>query len=439
MRQAALLYQAALVAAPDSESAPEAAFMGAAAFTSAGDPAGAEALLRAFIDGNGTKKERGQSLAQAYRQIAASRELTFDPRGATTTLLEAADNTRLGAGARRDFALDAVRHSFALHESSLLKIARETLARLEPTPEALAEADYLFARQQSADDESEAPLVQYYKANHRSAVARPFIIRAAAQLADGQATSDNQVTWCDRAVSAFDELTAEGHTAELLELAAACAYRNLDIEIAQKFAPLDGQRSYPHRANKLIPVFEEDLKTADAWSKKLEHLRAVYPSPLYTAISWAREASLFDACQRGLDARPVQYLSEADEKLLMRYDLSGEYQEFLDAQPEAKRRREWRATRDRFVAATVPRAVKAYARAVLTGKELNPEHPVIGHSLSRLARFTTTLGNGKLASILEEPDFGYHTDAYLLGWPAKLLLPRPEEFIALPLPAAIIP
>ncbi|MFO0547889.1 MAG: hypothetical protein U0271_05850 [Polyangiaceae bacterium] len=462
MRQAAELYRAALDEAPQSHLAPEAAFMGAAAFSEAGDLAGALAILSVFVRGygdaalletlkNGDKKvsppipadpkqlaERTRFLATAYQQIASDQLATFDLRGAAATFAEAADNAWLETSARRDFAWNAVRLAYAFGELPLLKTAHEKLVQLKPTPEALAEADYLLAAQESADDDSDEPLSQYYKTNHKSAAAGPFIVRAAARLADRQAKLADRTTWCDKAVSAFDKLGAEGKTnAELLELAAGCAYRNLDLEISQKFAPLDGQRSYPKQASELIKAFEEDLKSVGVWVEKLERFQAAYPSTVFAAIAWAREASLFDACQKGLDARPVQYNSEADERLLNRVDVAGDDRVLNEARArQAKQREEWRANRERLVAASVPQAVKRYARAVLTGRAASPEHPAILHSLGRLAYFTSRLGNGEMGSIPKEPDFGYHDDAYLLVWPTKLL-PRAEECLPDPLPAVL--
>ncbi len=250
--------------------------------------------------------------------------------------------------------------------------------------------------------------------------------------------------WCRRTVNAFDRYAARAPGVvggPEADLAAECAFNELDDRIRAEFDYETGHHRYAGQPNAVLKKFDDDLARASAtYAKDLERIGARFGSKTWTAAALAREGSLYDSCRTGLyNAAPA---------LKIHVDARGP--EFGDCwgsggwnHPEDERdqreRLGWQEARNAKLEVADAPMIQLYARAFLAARSSRAPSAAVELALRRLGFFEDILGEAKVRRLtrgLEDPatrrSFVYADGMFRRARPGRLFaidvdpLPLPE-------------
>jgi tetratricopeptide (TPR) repeat protein len=503
--KAAALYQAALEKAPDHDEAPEAAINGAIAYKQVGEYDKAIAMYKLFIDAYGNEdklkklkegdpeakeprarkpdpkryEERMSYLKRAYQELAASNVQFFDYRAAAETYEAIAKKDRFDDETRREAARNAVWLYAGIGEQDKLKSARATFFTLNPTAEQRAEVDWFVASadlkrwDERGQDRGENRAVRlsamdamdrFHRANQANNAAARYVVQAAYNASKLRRVGGDpgHRDWCKNATKAFEVFkrnaeVVDGKSKALAtleaDMAAECAFRELDEQIAREFDYDSGKHRYQGVITDVVKTFKKDVEE-DANKKWFPALDAVvkdYGSPRWAVAARARQGSLYDSCRTGLyNAREpgLKLFNDKEEAKLKTLDQLCEQQGSDQACAgadtfRAKRRADWRQTREESLVAADKAMVAGYAQAIVWARAWKVRNDAVDKAVRRLAFFTDVLGDAKLREYstgVDDPAskqaFDY-SDGMFLQMRRGLNIEPPPEVLPSPIPSRV--
>lgn len=496
-RKAAALYKVALEKAPAHDEAPEAAIFGAFSYKQVGEYDQAIEMYTLFIKEYGSDQklgelekgkpdakppvkpepekfaERVKYLKQAYDALAAAYVLFFNYRSAAETNDTISRNARFEEAARRTAARNAVLLYANIGDKDKMLAARNTLMTLNPSADQKADIDFLVASadlktwdengldegaNRTARIRAGEQMEVYYSINKNNIAAAPYVVQAAYHAAKlRRAGRDAQYReWCKRTTQAFTSFKntapiVDGKNSALqsmqADMAAECAYRAIDEQLRTDFDYDAGHHRYEGVIDKVKKSYEDDLKKANEWYKRLQEIIVQYESRPWSVAARARQGSVYDSCRTGLyNARPpgLRLYSDKEEKLLKLAETSDreDLQETADALRQ-NRREAWRAARERLLAEADQPMVKFYTEAVVWARAWKVRNPAFDTAIQRLAFFTDILGDAKLREWSQgvlDPDgkkpFEYRDGIFLRSRPGLTPSLTPD---GLPAPLPVLP
>lgn len=495
-RKAAALYKSALEKAPARDEAPEAAMNGAFAYKQVGEYDKAIEMYELFIREYGNEEnlqklengdpnaeppkdpdpkryaERVKFLKQAYDALSAAYVLFFNYRQAAETYDTISNNKRFEEPARRDAARNAVILYANVGDDAKLLSSRQTLYKLNPPGEQKAEIDYLVASaklkrwdrngadtggNQTARLQATNAMDAYHAKNRNNADARAYVVQAAYHSAMmRKAGRDPRAKdWCRNTMKAFDAFKAgspsEGGKNTALgslqaDMAAECAFKEIDEEIAKKWDYDAGHHHYKGVVDKVKADFEKDLETAEkTYFARLQEVVEKYESRPWSVAARAREGSLYDATRTGLykthPTKGLKLYTPKEERLLKLAETSDRDDLLEQADLIRQRRREaWRTAKTRMLDDADKAMVKFYAEAVIWAKAWKIKNEAVTKAIQRLAFFTDILGDAKMREWTQgilDPEtktaFVY-TDGYFLRTRPGMTPELEGETLPVPLP-----
>jgi hypothetical protein len=477
--RAAALYRSALEKEPHRDVAPAAALSGAVAHERAREPEKAAEMYQLFLRSYADEKtldalekadakayaERVKDAKRADDALAASYLARFDFASAAAIEDEIGKNRRFDAKERRA----AVKNAVLLHanggDRDKLLAARGTFLSLDPPVDERAEVDFVVASAElkawdekgsdagengAARARATAAMERYFDAFKDHPETGKYLVQAAyAAAKTRRAGRDRQATaWCAKAVRAFDSARSTGK--ELVgpaeaELAAECAYRAIDEELAAGWDYDTGHHRYQGVVDRVKRQFEDDnRKASDTWFKRLEDVITRYQSRTWSVAARARQASLYDATRTGLfQAQPpaLKLYTPHEEQVLAAADASDNDTAKQAADDLRQRRRElWRVVRGRSLAEADAAMVKFYVEAVLWARAWKARNASVELAVQRLAFFTDLLGDARIREMsagVIDPEtrrpFVYRDGMFLLSRPGAST-PIESDGRAAPLP-----
>jgi tetratricopeptide (TPR) repeat protein len=453
-RRAAELYDAALKEAPDRKEAPEAAILGANAYKQIGEYDKAIAMYELFIKeyGNDKKleevkkgdpakkvppnepeyKERVGYLKTAYEELANANILFFNYKGAAQTYDKIADVGHFDGKDRRAAAYNAVSLYGKIGERTKMEAAKTRFYTMSPTGEEKAEIEWVVAEldlkawdpgspdkgaNKDARVKATRSMDAYYRNFSTDAAANKFSVNAAYHAArtrrlGGEAGVE---TWCKNTITAWEKYKGtagndeKGNNKALggdqADMAAECEYRAIDEDIKKNFDYDAGHHRYKGVITTVRKDFKDDFeKGAKGYYDKLQVVIDKYSSRPWAVAARARQGSLYDSCRTGLyfaEEPAVKLFDDKEEKLLKQLDdlcANQGSQQACDQYDAitAKRRTDWRQTKDQDLGAADLAMTRGYVEAILWAKAWKVRVDAVDHAISRLAFMTPIIGDAKL-------------------------------------------
>jgi tetratricopeptide (TPR) repeat protein len=495
-REAAALYEQALGAAPSRDEAPEGAMNAAYAYKQVGEYNKAIELYNRFISEYGSNErltvlqkgdpktkaapdtkryaERLKYLGDAYDALGTTYYSFFNYTRAAETYEKVSANERFDDTRRRDAAKNAMILYSNMGEREKMLGQYRTLAKLRPTPEDRADADYRVssfdAKQWDAKagdsgtnrqnrTMGETSLQQYYLANRANPGAAKFLIEAAytlARLKRAGGEPDWRV-WFNATVTSWEALRArsmvDAQKPPYVDYAAEAAFTLIDEEITAKFDTPE-----KHKYPTTVPEILGDVKTgkkgkyqlnaedALTWDLRLENdVIKKYQSVEWVPAAFARQGAIFDTLRTGLyNTVKVKLFNAQGEKLLEtmrnsgRDDLMTKADEFEDAAKDF-----WKQKKQQELDGADESMVRRYATSVAYATKFNVKSPQITRAIGRLAYYTDILGDAKLQKyVTNAPDpvnkgsmLAYAPNQFVQTRPGLTVLPAARGD-SKPLPAA---
>jgi len=499
-RKAGALYKVALEKAPARDEAPEAAIFGAKAFKQVGDYDEAIAMYELFIreygnEENLAKLEKGdpkadppvaadpdryakrvENLKFAYDALSAAYVLFFNYPKAAETYDTVSKNKRFTKEDRRAAARNAVILYANIGDDAKMLDAKNTLYALEPPANEKAEIDFLVAQadikkwdengknegaNKGAHDKAVASMDGYYSKNKGNADAQQYVIEAAydvSKLKRASGDKGGEKTWCDNTVKAFEPFKAKSTGSDgknsavgtvYADMAAECAYRQVDADLKDKFDYDTGHHKYTGQIDKIKLQFDKDLKEAnDTWFKKLDDIIRTYESRPWSVAARSRQGSLYDSVRTGLynatTATGVELFTSQEQDLIKKAEASDndELIEKVDAL-KTKRNKDWNDAKDKMYAEADAAMVKFYAEATVWARAWKVRNDAVDRAIQRLAFFTDIIGNEKMRQYsqgivdpVSKEAFTYQDDYFLRSRPG-MSPPITSSGMPTPLPAAL--
>jgi outer membrane protein assembly factor BamD (BamD/ComL family) len=499
-RTAAALYKEALAKAPHRDEAPEAAMLGASAYKQVGEYDQAIEMYELFIKEYGSDErldklqkgdpqknaapdpkkyeERVKFLKLAYDELATAYVLFFDYRAAARTFDTIASIKRFKEEERRTAAENSVFLYASFNERDKMRAARSTYFALNPSAEQRAKVDWLIAEADLKQWDERGPdrgdnqvarlkaiqaMDEYHRQNNKNRAAAEFVVRAAyaAQKLRRAGGDARFADWCGNTISAFDAYKAsagsdeKGNKAlgsEQADMAAECEYRALDEQIKREFDYEAGHHRYQGELPDVTKKFKEDVeKGAKGWFDKLQSVITKYESRRWAVAARARQGSLYDSCRTGLfnaQEPGLKLYVKKEEDVLKKLDklCEDEGSEVACGKADdfrAKRRADWRKTREDLLNNPDRAMVAGYAEAIIWARAWKLRSDAVDKAVQRLAFFTDILGDDKLreyTSVLKDPStqqpFQY-TDKLFLRMRRGMTADVEAEVLPAPLPVLV--
>jgi len=453
-RKAAELYEGALEEAPHRKEAPEAAILGASAYKQIGEYDNAIKMYELFIGEYGSEerlakiekgdpankiapnkeevKERVKFLKVAYDALAEAYVLFFDYRRAASTYEKISTVKRFDGKDKRAAARNAVFLYANIGDRAKMTTAKDRFFGMDPSAEERAEVEWLVASADLKQWDSQGQdkgsnldarrraagaMDSYYRRFKGDSAASAFSIQAAYYAAKLARKGKEAAAggWCKKTTGQWDGFKAnvgndeEGKSKALgsiqADMAAECAYRAIDADIAKNFDYDAGHHRYAGVILDVRKEFKDDVEIkAKGYFDRLQVVIDTYLSQRWSVAARARQGSLYDSCRTGLyNARApgLKLYTKKEEKLLKTLDDLCVNQGSDDACEKydvftANRRTQWRKTRDQDLAQADKVMVKQYAESIVWAKAWKVRVDAVDHAISRLAFFTEIIGDPKL-------------------------------------------
>jgi tetratricopeptide (TPR) repeat protein len=496
-KEAAELYEAALSAAPARRDAPEGAMNAAFAYKQIGEYNKAIALYNKFISEYGSDQqlnalqkgdpkaktqpdpklyqERVKYLGDAYDALGTTYYSFFNYPKAAETYEKVSANERFDEPKRREAAKNAMILYANVGQRDKMLAEYRTLAKLHPTAEDKANADYLVASYdykqwdaKGADTGTNrqnrqagaGALMQYYNQNKGNAGASRFVVEAAYAVAKMKRTGNEGDfrTWFKNTVAAWDAFHARdaqgSQKPPYVDYAAEAAFTLIDEEITQKF-DVPEKHKYPATVPDILGdpktgkkgKFQLNAEEAQKWDLKLEtEVVKKYESLEWVPAAFARQGAIFDTLRTGLYfTTKVKLFTPQGEQMLNTMRNSGR-QELMDKadQLEDAAKDFWRQKKQQELDGADEVMVRRYATAVAYARKYNVKNPAITKAIGRLAYYTDILGDAKMQQyVTNTPDpttkgaskLSYTSNMYVQTRPGLTALPVAQGD-ARPLPVA---
>jgi tetratricopeptide (TPR) repeat protein len=458
-RKAAAMYEAALLAAPARDEAPEAAINGAYAYKQVGDFGKAIGMYDKFIAEYGSEErlttlQKGDSktktepdlkkyqtrlefLGQAYDALSTTYYGFFSYQKAADTFEKIGANPRFAETKRKEAARNAMVLYASMGNRDKASSNYRTLMSLHPSPDEKANADYLLAdydhKQWSASAPdtgsnqqsriaAEAALERFYYANKTNPAASKYSLQAAYWIFKMKkvAGDPSYRAAATTAVSAWESFRArapvkdgksEAATAPFSDYGAEAQFALLDDQIHKDYDVETGHHKYAGSVPDIIGEadksghvkpgrYQNDAAIAQKYDDQLEEIVKKYPSQEWVPAAIARQGSVYDALRTGLyNAVPpaVHYFTPTQEALLKRLEASG-IPKLQDQADDLRTnvKEGWRKKKELELAGADQVMVKRYATAVAYARKYNVKNPAVTKAIERLAYFTDIIGNDKM-------------------------------------------
>jgi tetratricopeptide (TPR) repeat protein len=453
-RKAAGMYEAALLAAPARDEAPEAAINGAICYKQVGEFGKAIGMYDKFIAEYGSEARlavlqkgdpkastppdpkkyatRVKFLGDAYKELSTTYYGFFNYQKAADTFEKIGANVRFDESTRKEAARNAMVLYASMAQREKATSNYRTLMSLHPTAEEKANADFLLAdydRKQwietspdtganrQSREAAEAALSSFYYANKNNPAASRYSLQAAYWIFKMKKTvaDPSYKAAAKTAITAWENLRARGGSqdgkslsavAPFADYGAEAQYALLDDQIHTEYDVETGHHKYAGSVPDIIGAngkpgrYQNDAVAAQKYDDLLEQLVKTYPSQEWVPAAMARQGSVYDSLRTGLyNAVPpaVKYFTATQEALLKRLDNSG-IQKLMDQADDLRTnvKEGWRKKKDVELAGADELMVKRYATAVALARKYNVRNPAVTHAIERLAYFTDIIGNEKM-------------------------------------------
>ncbi len=504
-REAAALYESALQAAPARDEAPEAAMNAAYAYKQVGEynkaielynkfitEYGSDARLTALQKGDPKTKaapdpkkyaERVGYLGDAYDALGTTYYSFFNYQRAAETYEKVSGNERFAEAKRREAARNAMILYANMGQRDKMMAEYRKLAKLNPTADDRASADYLVASydfkqwQPTAPDsgqnrttrgQAEGALMTYYTQNRNAPGAGRYLVEAAYQVGRMKRVGNegDYRTWFKSTVAAWENYRtkapvkdgrSEAQQPPYVDYAAEAEFAVLDEEIKDRF-DVPEKHKYTGSVSDILGVTNPqgqitkkgkyllNAEDADKYDKQLEAIVKKYESLEWVPTAIARQGTIWDTLRSGLYAVVKVELFTAQEKQLlnsMRNSGRADLEEKADALEDAKKDF-WRKKKEQELAGADEIMVRRYATAVALGRKYNVRNTLITRAISRLAYYTDIIGDANMSKyVTNTPDptnkgatkLTYTQNQYVQTRPGLAVLPPPQGN-SKPLPAA---
>ena len=489
-REAAAAYKVALDAAPDRDEAPEAAMNGAYAYKQVGEYDKAIAMYELFISRYGSEtslsklekgdpnakppvaadpkryEDRVKYLKDADDALAGSYVLFFNYPRAAETYDTIANTRRFQQKDRREAAKQALSLYSSLGDRTAMNKARATFVSLGPTPQEVAEADFIVASAElkrwdrySPDTGANATarrgavraMEEYYNQNKNKDAAAQYLVQAAywSAVTREAVESRDADKWWQTTIASFDKWKRlspqEGGKSKALgtreaSMAAEGEFTLLDREIAKEFDYESGHHRFKGTPVEVVNQYGKQAVVAKGWYDKLQHISDAYVSPEWTIAALSRQGSVYDSLRTGLyNVRPpaLKMFDAKTEALLKRAEESDD----PDLQAKADEVRlnvegAWRTKRDQELDSADQIMVDRYATSVVLARRYNVSNPAVVRAIRRLAFVTDVIGEAKMKQFTANvKDLGYTEGMFLRMRPGQVAAPPPN---GLPEPLPVI-
>jgi hypothetical protein len=490
-REAAAAYKVALDAAPDRDEAPEAAMNGAYAYKQVGEYDKAIAMYELFISRYGSEaslsklekgdpdakppvapdpkryEDRVKYLKDADDALAGSYVLFFNYPRAAETYDTIANTRRFQQKDRREAAKQALSLYASLGDRTAMNKARATFVSLGPTPQEVAEADFIVASAElkrwdrySPDTGANATarrgavrtMEEYYNQNKNKDAAAQYLVQAAYWSAVTREAVESREAdkWWQTTIASFEKwkrlAPQEGGKSKALgtreaSMAAEGEFTLLDREIAREFDYESGHHRFKGTPVEVVNQYGKQAVVAKGWYDKLQHISDAYVSPEWTIAALSRQGSVYDSLRTGLyNVRPpaLKMFDAKTEALLKRAEESDD----PDLQAKADEVRlnvegAWRTKRDQELDSADQIMVDRYATSVVLARRYNVSNPAVVRAIRRLAFVTDVIGEAKMKQFTANvKDLGYSEGMFLRMRPGQVAAPPPNG-LPEPLPVTI--
>ncbi|MBK8215846.1 MAG: tetratricopeptide repeat protein [Myxococcales bacterium] len=454
-REAAGMYEAALIAAPARDEAPEAAMNAAYAYKQVGDFSKAIDLYNKFISEYGSEDrleklqkgdakakvgpdpkkyaERLKYLDDAYDALGTTYYSFFNYQRAAETYEKVANNERFAPEKRKVAAKNAMILYASMGQRDKMSAMHKAFMKLSPTPEEKANADYLLAdydrkqwNPQGADSgsnrqfriDAETNLSRYYQTYRSSAPALKYVVEAAHSISTMMraANEPGRERWQKSIISAWEDFRVKGGNGKdgkpealsspFVDYVAETEFELIDAQIKKEY-DVEAKHKYQGAVADVVGDgkgkkgrYQANAADADKWDQALDKLVQKYPSAEWLPAMVARQGSLFDTLRTGLfNLVPPQlkYFTpqqEAQIKMLEnsgRPELEDKAAELRDTVKEG-----WRTKKEKELNGSDEVMVRRYATAVALARKFNVRNAAIQRAVARLAFFTEIIGEAKM-------------------------------------------
>ena len=456
-RKAAGMYEAALLAAPARDEAPEAAINGAICYKQVGEfgkaigmydkfiaEYGSDARLTALQKGDGKAgpdlkkyQTRLQFLNQAYDALGTTYYGFFNYQRAAETYEKVGANQRFDESKRKDAARNAMILYASMGRRDKATSNYKTLMSLHPTADEKANADFLVAdydhKQWSATAPdtgsnrdarlaAESALQAFYAANRNNPAASKYALVAAYWVFKMKKTAGDPGyrAAATTAIAAWESFRAHGPTKEgkgealvapFSDYGGEAQFALIDDQIHKDYDVETGHHKYAGSVADIIGTasktgqitpgkYQADAALAQKYDEQLQQIVKTYPSQEWVPAAIARQGSVYDALRTGLyNAVPpsVHYFTAAQDALLKRLEGSG-IQKLQDQADDLRTsvKEGWRTKKASELAGADEIMVKRYAVAVALARKYNVRNAQVTHAIERLAYFTDIIGDAKM-------------------------------------------
>ena len=362
-RETAGLYEAALLAAPDRQEAPEGAMNAAFAYKQVGDfthaidmynkfitSYGSEDRLNTLQKGNPKTKaapdlkaydERVKYLSDAYQALSTTYYSFFNYQRAAETSEKVSSNPRFDEKTRKDAASTAMGLYNALGQREKMLAQYKILTSLHPDPDEQAKADYDVAdydfhqwnptggdagQNRQVREAAETALMQFYSREHAKSPAAKYALEAAYQIAKMKKSvgDPGYHEWYKTAIGEWEFYDRDGHrrartgrkpsqNPPYVDYAAEAEFTLLDEEIHEKYDYETGHHHFAGSVEEIIGRVDPktgksiskgryllDAEEANKYDLLLEHIARTYQSVDWVPAALARKGSLYDSLRTGL-------------------------------------------------------------------------------------------------------------------------------------------
>jgi tetratricopeptide (TPR) repeat protein len=456
-RKAAGMYEAALLAAPARDEAPEAAINGAYAYKQVGEFGKAIGMYDKFISEYGSNERlttlqkgdgkvapdlkkyatRLEFLGQAYDALSTTYYGFFSYQKAAETYEKIGSNARFDESKRKDAARNAMLLYASMGQREKATTNYRTLVSLHPTADEKANADYLVAdydhkqwnatapdtgQNREARQAAEIALASFYASNRNNSAASKYSLQAAYWIFKMKkvAGDPSYRAAATTAVTAWESFRSHGPTkdgkgeattAPFSDYGAEAQFALVDDQIHKEYDVETGHHKYAGSVPDIIGSanasgavtpgkYQKDAVLAQKYDDQLELIVKTYPSQEWVPATIARQGSVYDALRTGLyNAVPpaVHYFTPTQEALLKRLEASG-IQKLQDQADDLRTsvKDGWRKKKEVELAGADEVMVKRYATAVAYARKYNVRNAQVTHAIERLAYFTDIIGNDKM-------------------------------------------
>jgi tetratricopeptide (TPR) repeat protein len=454
-REAAGMYEAALVAAPARDEAPEAAMNAAYAYKQVGEFNKAIELYNKFISEYGSeerleKLQKGDAKAKvapdakkyaerlgyldsAYDALGTTYYSFFNYQRAAETYEKVANNERFAPEKRKPAAKNAMILYAAMGQRDKMNVAYKTFMKLSPSPEEKANADYLMAdydhkqwNAQGGDSgqnrqfrlSAEAALITFYQTYRANAAASKYTVEASYNVAKMKKSAGDKDyhLWFKRTIEAWENQRTRGGNgadgkpealaAPFVDYVAEAEFTLVDEQIREQYE-IDAKHKYQGAVVDVVGDgkgkkgrYQANAAEADKWDQALDRLIQKYPSAEWLPAMVARQGTLFDTLRTGLyNLVPpaLKYFTPQQEQQLKVLENSGR-PELEDKAAELRDtvKEGWRTKKEKELNGSDEVMVRRYATSVALARKFNVRNAAILRAVARLAYFTEVIGEAKM-------------------------------------------